>query len=542
MDPEPWTSSTLDLRTTIVRWSVASCLLLAIATVFILSGAGNGLGAFPLLWLPVTVAFVALSAAAMHRVLGELDEVDEDLDSLREAYDRARVGALRDGLTGLGNQSAFMDELEVRGSLARGEAGGFALLLMDVDDLKTVNTSQGHAAGDDLIRAAARIIAGTMRRADRAFRIGGDDFALILLGCGTDDAAAIARRILADALSGGSGTFGVSPFSMTIGISAMPEPAHDHKQVLHQATAALAWGKRHGRTDVQVFDPARHGMADDSRPLDELAAAVSRVASDRLLTPVYQPIHCLRTGRVLGYEGLVRPRADSGFDSASALFVAAESTGRTVELDLASLDAVLTGARTIDPSLYLSVNLSPRSLESDAFSPREFLALARRKGFDGTQLVLELTEREAVEDLERLRSSLETLRRHGVRIAADDVGAGNAGLRLLRELDFDIIKIDLSLVQAGAADDPAEAVLRALRGLARQRGQRIVAEGVETEDQLLAVIELGFDAGQGYLLHRPAELLNAESIDLARLAFPPEVATEQGPASSPAATAALPGA
>jgi EAL domain-containing protein (putative c-di-GMP-specific phosphodiesterase class I) len=181
-------------------------------------------------------------------------------------------------------------------------------------------------------------------------------------------------------------------------------------------------------------------------------------------------------------------------------------------------------------------------LESDAFSPRELLALARRKGFDATQLVLELTEREAVEDLERLRSSLEMLRRHGVRIAADDVGAGNAGLRLLRELDFDIIKIDLSLVQAGAADDPAEAVLRALRSLARQRGQRIVAEGVETADQLVAVIELGFDAGQGYLLHRPAESLNAEPVDLARLAFPPEATPEPGIALVAAATAGIPGA
>lgn len=522
MDPEPRMSGTLELRTTIVRWSVVGCLLLVAATVFILSGVGNGLGALPLLWVPMTVSFIALSAAAVRRVLGELDAVDEDLGSLREAYDRARVSALRDGLTGLGNQSAFMDELEARASLARGDAGPFSLLLIDVDDLKGVNATRGHAAGDEIIRATSRIISGMLRRADRAFRVGGDDFAMVLLGRGPDDAAALARRLLSDALTGGSGTHGVPPFSLTIGVSSMPEPAHDRKQLLHQATAALAWGKRHGRTDVQVFDPARHGIADDWRPLDELAAAVSRVASERLLTPVYQPIHCLRTGAVLGYEGLVRPRADSGFDSATALFVAAESTDRTVELDLASLDAVLTGARTLGRSSYLSVNLSPRSLESDAFSPRELLALARRKGFDARRLVLELTEREAVEDLERLRASLDLLRQAGVRIAADDVGAGNAGLRLLREVDFDIIKIDLSLVQAGAVDDPAEAVLRALRGLARQRGQRIVAEGVETSDQLLAVIELGFDAAQGYLLNRPAETLTAGQVDLARIAFPPE--------------------
>jgi EAL domain-containing protein (putative c-di-GMP-specific phosphodiesterase class I) len=249
------------------------------------------------------------------------------------------------------------------------------------------------------------------------------------------------------------------------------------------------------------------------------------VAKDRMLTPVYQSIHCLRTGRVIGYEGLVRPKPDSGFPNASALFVAAESTGRTVELDLASLDAVLTGARTLDPSLYLSVNLSPRSLESDIFKPQELLTLARRRDIDPTRILVELTEREAVEDMDRLRSALDLLRSHGVRIAADDVGAGNAGLRLLRELDFDVIKVDLSLVQAGAADNPSGAVLRALRELARQRSQTIVAEGVETPEQLLAVIELEFDAAQGFLLHRPSPTLNAQRLDLARVVFPPEPAS-----------------
>ena len=155
------------------------------------------------------------------------------------------------------------------------------------------------------------------------------------------------------------------------------------------------------------------------------------------------------------------------------------------------------------------------------FQPQEFLALVRQRGFDPSRIVLELTEREAVEDLGRLRDAIALLRRHGMRIAADDVGAGNAGLRLLRELDFDIMKIDLSLVQAGGRDDSSEAVLRALRELAQRRNQTTIAEGVETPDQLLTVIEMGFDAAQGYLLHRPGPALRAESIDLARVVFPP---------------------
>ncbi|MCJ7711097.1 MAG: bifunctional diguanylate cyclase/phosphodiesterase [Chloroflexi bacterium] len=518
----PATPMTRTIRTSLVRWFVACAALWVAATLLIAWQTNPELRWALLLWLPLVVAFGVLSGLALRRILGQVASLDDEQDGLKDAYDRARLDALNDGLTGLGNHRAFQEELDRQVTLARAESGTIALLYLDVDDLKQINEAQGHAAGDDILRATARIIMGTLRGSERGFRIGGDDFAIVLPDGGPDEAVGTARRILASALSGGSGTLGVAPFSLTIGVSAMPDLARDLKQLVHQAGAALYWGKRHGRTDVQLFDPTRHGIVDDGRSLPELAAAVASVSANRLLTPVYQPIHCLRTGRVLGYEGLVRPNADAGFANASALFIAAESTEHTVELDLASLDTVLTGARTLGANLYLSVNLSPRSLESDAFQPQEFLALVRQRGFDPARIVLELTEREAVEDLDRLRQAITLLRGHGMRIAADDVGAGNAGLRLLRELEFDIMKIDLSLVQAGVRDESSEAVLRALRELAQRRNQMTVAEGVETPDQLLAVIEMGFDAGQGYLLHRPGPALNAESIDLARVAFPPD--------------------
>lgn len=452
--------------------------------------------------------------AGLHPVLDQVDRLTEERHGLREAYDRARLDSLRDGLTGLGNHRAFQEELDSQIAATRSGEPGFALMYVDVDNLKKTNDAQGHAAGDDLLRATSRIIASNMRRHDRGFRIGGDEFAVVLADCGPDEAAAIGRRILASALDGGAGTVGVAPFSVTVGVSAYPEPATDRQQLLHQADAALYWGKRHGRTDVQMFDPSRHGMAEDHRPTDELAAAVARVAAGRLLVPVFQPIYNLSTGEVAGYEGLIRPKPDAGFANASALFVAAESTGRTVELDLASLETVLAGALRLDARQYLSVNLSPRSLEAEAFSPFEVLALARRHGIDPTRLVVELTERESVEDLDRLRGAMAALRRHGVRMAADDVGAGNAGLRMLSEFTFDIMKIDLSLVQAGAARDSADAVLHALRDLAKRRSQTIVAEGIETPEQLEVVLSLGLDTGQGYLLGRPGPGFTAARLDL----------------------------
>jgi EAL domain-containing protein (putative c-di-GMP-specific phosphodiesterase class I) len=267
-----------------------------------------------------------------------------------------------------------------------------------------------------------------------------------------------------------------------------------------------------------VFDPARHGMADDGRSLEELASAVSRVAAGRLLTSVYQPIYSLRTGEPVGFEGLVRPTPDAGFPNPSALFVAAETVGRTVELDRASVETVIAGARGLAVGQYLSVNLSPRSLEADAFSPYELLALARRHGIEPSRLVVELTERETVEDMDRLREVMNTLRRQGVRTAADDVGSGNAGLRLLSELPFDIVKIDLSLVRAGAVGGSAGAVLQALRDMATRRGQSIVAEGVETPNELEVVMGLQLDSAQGYLLQRPAPGLQAATLDLEAMA------------------------
>jgi diguanylate cyclase (GGDEF)-like protein len=474
----------------------------------------TALGLPPLLVAGViAVVLVALEMVVLRRVRGQVRVLEDDLTDLREAYDRARLDSLRDGLTGLGNHRAFQEELDAQLTIARDSGQPLALLIVDVDDLKKINDRTGHAAGDALLRSLAQIMWANLRRGDRAHRIGGDEFAVLLPGCDLAGADVIAKHLLSAALSGNLGRGGA--FSITVGVTAYPLPSLDRQQMIHHADAALYAGKRRGRTNVQTFDPTIHGVADDSRPLAEIEAAVQRVVNDGLLRAVYQPIFSLTSGQVIGYEGLVRLSDDTDFPDPSSLFVAAEATRRTVELDVVCARTVLAGAATaLGADEYLSINLSPRTLESDAFSPLEILALARRHGISPTQLVVELTEREAVEDLSRLQATVATLRRHDVRIAIDDVGAGNAGLRLLSEVDFDIMKIDLSLVRAGATHEPTEAVLRALGAFARERDRKIVAEGIETADLLEAVLELRYDAGQGYLLGRAQPHLAAGAIDL----------------------------
>jgi diguanylate cyclase (GGDEF)-like protein len=491
--------------------SFVSALLLLHGPEF-LDAYGAGVAALIALpWIGAGIALIIVFRAINRHIR----ILESERAGLQEAFDRARLDSLRDALTGLGNHRAFQEELDDQVLEARDENWSLALMVIDVDDLKKTNDRRGHAGGDELLRSVSQILRANMRRTDRGYRIGGDEFALLLPGCSGADAEVIGRHILAAALSGHHGRSG--PFSVTSGIAAFPGLSADRSQLIHHADAALYSGKRHGRMDVKVFDPNQHGMADDSRAIPELTAAVVRVAEGGRLSAVYQPIYSLRSGAVIGYESLVRLADDTDFPSTTSLFVAAEATRRTVEIDVASVRTGLAGARGLAPDTYLSINLSPRTLESDAFSPLELLVLARRSGIEPSQLVIELTEREAVEDLDRLRASLAILRRHGVRIAADDVGSGNAGLRLLSEVDFDVIKIDLSLVRAGARHEPSEAVLRALGEMARQRNRTIVAEGIETQELLEVVLELRFDNGQGYLLGRPGPTLDAPDLQLLEL-------------------------
>jgi diguanylate cyclase (GGDEF)-like protein len=462
-------------------------------------------------FLPILMAWFARG------IMREAEGLDDDRRELSALYGRAHQESLVDGLTGLGNHRAFQDELARQLELAQRNDTQLSLLLVDVDDLKSVNDTHGHIGGDRLLEAVGRIAATVLRRSDRAFRVGGDEFAILLPSSDVDTGLAVARRILASALNGGDPSDAVESFSLSIGVSAYPLPSTESHYLYRNADAALYWCKRHGRTAVVAFDPGRHGAASDDRSVAELSAAVGTVLAKRALRPVYQPIFSMTTGRPIGYEGLVRPTDGAPFQDASSLFAAAEAADRTVELDMACLEIVAAGVHLDDDGTYISVNLSPRTLESNLFHAGELKGIFHRHGIALDRVVLELTEREKVEDLEQLRKNVEACRRAGMRLAADDVGAGNAGLRLLSEIHFDIVKIDLSLVQGGMMHDPSHGVLRALQELATRWQATIVAEGVETAAQLAVIRGLGMSAGQGYLLGRPASAMASDIVDLDEL-------------------------
>ncbi len=467
--------------------------------------------------LPVRLGLVALilplgMAAVTRRILGPAGDLQKLSDQLRTLYSQARLDALLDPISGLGNHRAFQEELHRQIEDAGRNGHPVALAIVDLDDLKRVNDEHGHAGGDQLLASMGRLLVGASRATDRAFRIGGDEFALILPHADADDAHAVIRRVLSSALSG-EATIGRS-FSFSGGVSAFPSPSQDGRRLLRNADAALYWAKRHGRTDVQVYDPERHGVSDDTRSTPELAQAIDQVTGQGALVPVFQPIFDLTTGVPIGFEGLVRPGEGADFRDATALFTAAEVADRTVELDILAIDIIAAAVGTDLGDAYLSVNLSPRTLEADQFRVSELIAVLGRNGLTPDRVVLELTEREAIEDMERLRENLHACRTAGFRIAADDVGAGNAGLRLLSEIDFDIVKIDLSLVQGGVLRDSALAVLTAIQDIAARADATVIAEGIETVDQLDVIKEVGISHGQGYLLANPAPELQSETIGI----------------------------
>jgi EAL domain-containing protein (putative c-di-GMP-specific phosphodiesterase class I) len=237
---------------------------------------------------------------------------------------------------------------------------------------------------------------------------------------------------------------------------------------------------------------------------------------------------------VVGFEGLVRPTADSGFEDPGSLFAVAEATGRTAELDRLCVETLIVGASTLAPDQSLSLNLSPHTLEAPEFSVAMLVRLVAGAGFDPSRVVLELTERQAITDIEALRRHLTACQAAGFRIAVDDVGAGNAGLRLLSQLHFDTVKIDLSLVHAGAKREASLEVLRSLSELAARWGAKAVAEGVETASQLRMVRDLGLAEVQGYLLGAPSSSVDLRQVDLETLMVEPNLRATLGFSPVPA--------
>ena len=479
------------------------------------------IGLFALLGLAIVV-LLSLVVWMAKQILRPAEQLESSRVRLHDLYQLARVDSLRDMLTGLGNHRAFQEEADRQIDASRRYGAPLAVVAINLDNFKDVNDRLGHEGGDGILASFAGLVQSTMRSPDRAFRTGADGFAVLLPHTDADGGEIFARRLLAAALEPNRGASGRDGISFSAGVSACPALATDRRHLIAQAEAAMSSAKRHGRTAVETFDPARHRAPGVLTSAAEASAAIAETVTNKLIRPVFQPIVDLRNGKVIGYEGLVRPMPESGFPDPSAMFIAAERAGRTVELDYACIEAVAAGSAELPREAMITINVSPRTLELPDFSPPLLVRTLHRAGLEPDRVVIEITERESIEEMERLKRNVAACRAAGFRVAADDVGAGNAGLRLLSQIQFDIVKIDLSLVQEGALYETSLAVVGSLQELARRWGAWVIAEGIETPEQLQVVRQLEITAGQGYLLGRPnstEELckMDATAVDLSAL-------------------------
>jgi diguanylate cyclase (GGDEF)-like protein len=414
--------------------------------------------------------------------------------SHRFALERATL----DGLTDLPNQRAFHDDLEQAVALAARHDEPLALAILDIDDFKFLNDRHGHRHGDELLLRVARLLRDG-RASDRAFRIGGDEFALLLPR--TDaEGAAIALHRVRRRLAGAQVT-------VSLGLSVLRH-GQDVATLRGEADAALHDAKRRSGNALVCFEDIRGSVVITT---GAKVQALRRLLDEQDVEIAFQPIWDLERGSLVGVEALARPSQGYGFSGPAEAFDIAEQVGRVHELDMLCVNKALSHVAELPVEALLFINISPRTLDLDADSDGWLVGAVERSGIDPSRVVIEVTERFGGRISSVVRS-LRRLRAAGLQLAVDDVGTGNSGLEMLRQVHAEFVKIDRSVVVAAMSEPGARAVLLAMATFANETGAFVIAEGIEDLDMLgflrrlqddLTVARPRIHGGQGYGLGRP---------------------------------------
>jgi diguanylate cyclase (GGDEF)-like protein len=404
--------------------------------------------------------------------------------------ERLKMLAYTDPLTGLANHRHFYERLRAEVHAAREHGGSLAVVALDIDNFRQLNDARGHSHGDEALRACGDALMRAVRDTDLVARLGGDEYMLLLPSADPGYAREVAeraRQALKRALPDDP------PLTASAGFVCFPEQVADEANLAELAVEALEVAKRAGGDETRKYDPDQ--VAAIPTVKQQRAEVDALLESEAPIIPVFQPLVELATGRLVGYEALSRFTGDFA-RAPDAWFNQAQRCGRGQQLEsLAIRTALAAGGRP--QGTYLSLNFSP-----SAISSTHMLNLLPKRLND---VVIEITEHELASADGSLEEGLARLRARGARIAVDDAGAGYAGLNQVMRVQPDLIKLDRSLVEAVHTAPAKAALIEFFVMFATRVGAAVCTEGIETIEELRALINLGVTYGQGYLLGRPAE-------------------------------------
>jgi diguanylate cyclase (GGDEF)-like protein/PAS domain S-box-containing protein len=463
-------------------------------------------------WVTGTFAPSRDAHGGVTGVVGSLHEVSER----KRLEERLQHDALHDPLTGLPNRALFTDRLEQALERAKRRPDKlFAVLFLDLDRFKAVNDTRGHAAGDELLRALARRLQDALRGTDTVARLGGDEFAFLVEEVeGPADATRAASRIL-DAVR--------PPFALdghdvlataSVGITLGPRHYEQASDMLRDADVAMYRAKAQGRGRQQVFD---RSMQERAAHLLRLEADLRRALDRGELRLHYQPVVSLASGHVVALEALARwAHPQRGMLLPEEFIPLADETGLIVPLGRWAVAEACRQLRAWQSSglaehLRVSVNLSSRQFSHHGLLA-EIAESLRESGARAASLELELTEASLMEDADRAAGVVEALHGLGVRLALDRFGTGYSSLGALHRFPLDTLKIDRSFAQALADPDGEAHVVRSALALGRSLELDVVAQGVESAEQLERLRRLDCERVQGFHLGRPREAEQATAL------------------------------
>jgi len=413
--------------------------------------------------------------------------------------------AHHDVVTGLPNRLLLNDRITQSIALAHRQSRPFAVLFLDLDHFKNINDSLGHAGGDELLRSVStRLLAG-VRGSDTVSRQGGDEFAILLPEIThAEDAATCAAKILV-ALNAPY-VIGVRTVHVgaSIGISLYPRDGEDSETLIKNADMAMYHAKERGRGNFQFFEGAMNLKAVERQSVE---SELRRALSNQEFLLHYQPKVNLDTGDITGVEALIRwQQSDRGLVPPSEFVPIAEDCGLIVPIGRWVMREACTQARAWQdaglPHLRMAVNVSAIEFRAKGFVEyvRKILS---ETGLQARYLVLELTERVLMENAESTALLLEEIKAMGVHLAVDDFGTGYSSLSYLRQFPIDVLKIDQSFIQKITSNLNDSTIIAAIIAMGRNLHHIVIAEGIETQEQIAYLQSQHCEEGQGFLLSPP---------------------------------------